>query len=81
MPQPVSGPITVEKETIRCVCDAREDANRTLSVEYKRVRSVSSVSLVNVSFMWDVNGEAFRDAISVCHGGCFAYTHAHLLDY
>jgi hypothetical protein len=41
--QPVSGPITVNKEAIGWVCDARDDANGTPSVGYKRARSISSV--------------------------------------
>jgi hypothetical protein len=81
MPQPVFRAITAKKRNNQIVCDAREDANRTLSVEYKRVRSISSVNLVNVSFTWDINGEAFRDPILVCRGSRFAYTHAHLLDH
>ena len=77
--QPFSGPITVKK-AIGCVCDARDDANRTLGVEYKRAALFLPSGLVNVSFTWDINGEVFRDAILGSRGGRRAYTHAHLLD-
>src|SRR6266446_405866 len=53
--QPFSGPITVKK-AIGCVCDARDDANRTLSVEYERARSISSVGsgqrILHVGHQW-----------------------------
>jgi hypothetical protein len=82
MPQPVfRANHRKKKKQSDVFVTAREDADRTLSVEYKRVRSISSVSLVNVSFAWDINGEAFRHAILVCRGSRFAYTHAHLLDH
>jgi hypothetical protein len=56
--QPVSGPITVKKEAIGWVCDARDDANRTPSVGYKRARSISSVGsgqrILRVGHQWRV---------------------------
>src|SRR5713101_1875789 len=69
-----------QKKAIGCVCDARDDANRTLSVEYKLSALFLPSGLVNVSFAWGINGEAFTGAILVGRGGRCAYTHAHLLD-
>ena len=77
--RPVLGSITVKKETSGCVCDARDDANRTLSVEYSAALYFFRQVWSNVSFPWDVNGKVFRDTILVCRGGRCAYTHAHSL--
>jgi hypothetical protein len=70
-----------KKVTIGCVCDAKDDAAGTLSVEYGRHWiSLDWLGQRIICVGHHSDAQSFRDAILVCRGRRCAYAHAHFLD-
>ena len=69
---------SLKKRTIGCVCDARDDAIRTLSVKYSSTTQFLSTVLVKVGHHSDA--QSFRDAILVCRSRNCTYSHVHFRD-